>query len=177
MDDNDAYRTTELAEIYDAVYADVDDAAFWRGMAEGAVAGPLLELGCGTGRVLIPLARAGFEMTGLDLSPQMLEVCRAKLADEPEDVRRRVTLVTGDMTSFELDGRFAAIFCAFNSFHHLRTIEQQMGCLERCRRHLLPGGVLVLDLFNPDPAPPDGPESARRRASRTTRAQLPPNRT
>ena len=81
MDDNLAYRTIELAEIYDAVYASVDDAAFWRGIAEGAVAGPPL-LSWDAGRVgcLIPLARAAFEITGLDLSaPDARVFCRDKL--------------------------------------------------------------------------------------------------
>ena len=57
------------------------------------------------------------------------------------------------MTTFDLGRRFGAIFCAFNSFHHLRTVEQQLACLERCHAHLHPHGRLVLDLPNPDPAP------------------------
>lgn len=155
MDDYSAYQTAELAAIYDAVYADVDDAAFWRAIAATTSDGPLLELGCGTGRVLLPLARAGYEITGLDLSPQMVERCRIKLQAEPAETRDRVTLLVADMTSFDLGRRFGAVFCAFNSFHHLRTVEQQLACLERCRTHLTPTGTLVLDLFNPDPAPRD----------------------
>ena len=150
-----AYRTAELAAIYDAVYASVDDVAFWRAMAEAASDGPLLELGCGTGRVLLPLARAGYEITGLDVSGEMLDFCRAKVQLEPPATRDRVTLVMADMTSFDLRRRFGAIFCAFNSFHHLREAQQQLACLERCRSHLTPRGFLVLDLFNPDPAPVD----------------------
>ena len=124
-------------------------------MAAAAGSGPLLELGCGTGRVLRPLARAGYEITGIDLSAQMLEYCRVRLDAEPAEVRDRVTLSLGDMTSFDLDQRFGAIFCAFNTFHHLRTVEQQLACLDRCRAHLMAGAPLVLDLFNPDPAPVD----------------------
>ena len=125
-------------------------------MAAAAGPGPLLELGCGTGRVLRPLARAGYEITGIDLSAQMLEYCLARLETEPAGTRDRVTLLVGDMTSFDLGRRFAAIFCAFNTFHHLRTVEQQLACLDRCRAHLMAGAPLVLDLFNPDPAPGDG---------------------
>ncbi len=154
MDDRDAYRTAELAEIYDAVYAGVDDAAFWRGIAAAAPEGPLLELACGTGRVLLPLARAGYQVTGLDLSGHMIERCRVRLATEAPETRDRVTLAVADMTSFRLGAHFGAIICAFNSFHHLRTVEQQLACLRDCREHLVPGGALVLDLFNPDPAPP-----------------------
>ena len=60
----------------------------------------VIELGCGTGRVLIPTARAGFEITGLDLSPFMLNECRKKLEKQPENVKARVKLVQGNMTAF-----------------------------------------------------------------------------
>ncbi len=93
MDDYISFQSAELAAIYDAIYADRDDAGFWQAMAAAAGGGPILELGCGTGRVLLPLARAGFEITGLDLSAQMLERCRAKLQAEPPEVRDRVRLL------------------------------------------------------------------------------------
>jgi SAM-dependent methyltransferase len=154
MDDYISFQSAELAAIYDAVYASRDDAGFWQAMAAAAGGGPILELGCGTGRVLLPLARAGFEITGLDLSAEMLERCRAKLPSEPPEVSDRVRLLEADMTSFDLGRRFAAIICPFASFQQLRTVEQQLACLERCRTDLRPHGTLVLDLPNPDPAPP-----------------------
>ena len=160
LDDYSAYRSAELAEVYDAVYGDSGDIAFWQEMAADASDGPLLELACGTGRVLLPLARAGHEVTGIDVAPHMLERCRAKLQAEPPEVRDRVSLLEADMSSFDLDRRFAQVICAFGSFHHLRTVEQQLGCLERCRAHLLPGGSLVLDLINPDPGPGPDPVPA-----------------
>ena len=150
MADYDAYDSPELAELYDAVYADRDDHAFW-----GAVApdeGATLELACGTGRVLLPLARAGHEMVGLDLSAQMLARCRAALAAEPAEVRGRVRLVQADMTSFALERRFTLITSPFRGFQHVTSVERQLACLARCYAHLEPGGRLVLDLFNPDPA-------------------------
>ncbi len=153
MDDHIAFDSAELAAIYDAVYADRDDAGFWREMAAAAGGGPVLELGCGTGRVLLPLARAGVEITGLDLSTQMLERCRAKLVREPAAVRDRARLVAADMTSFDLGREFAAVICPFGGFQQLRTVEQQLACLAACRAHLRPRGSLVLDLPNPDPAP------------------------
>lgn len=154
MEAHSAYHTAELAAVYDAVYADVDDSGFWMAMAAEA-GGTVLELGCGTGRVLLPLARAGHRVVGLDASSHMLERCRARLEAEPPEVGARVELLQADMTSFDLGHRVAAIFCAFNSFHHLRTVNEQLACLERCRAHLAAGGLLVLDLFNPDPAPDD----------------------
>jgi SAM-dependent methyltransferase len=155
MDDYSAYQSSELAELYDVVYADSADVAFWQAMAPTPSEGRLLELGCGTGRVLLPLARAGHEVVGIDVSEHMLAHGRAKLQLETREVRDRVTLLDADMTSFELPGRFAQIFCAFGTFHHLTTVGEQLACLERCRQHLLPGGTLVLDLINPDPATKD----------------------
>ncbi|NTU62610.1 MAG: class I SAM-dependent methyltransferase [Chloroflexi bacterium] len=152
MHNYSAYRSAELAALYDAVYANGADIAFWQVMATAGSNG-LLELGCGTGRVLLPLARSGHTITGLDLAVPMLEHCRANLQAESPEVRDRVTLLEADMTSFDLDRRFAQIYCAFGTFHHLRTVEQQLACLEHCRRHLLPHGQLILDLINPDPAP------------------------
>ena len=150
MVDYDAYNSDELAELYDAVYADRNDHAFWSAVAPGE--GAILELACGTGRVLLPLAREGHEIVGLDLSAQMLARCRAALAGEPADVRARVRLVQADMTSFSLDRRFAAITSPFRGFQHVTSVERQLACLARCHAHLQPGGRLVLDLFNPDPA-------------------------
>jgi SAM-dependent methyltransferase len=169
MDAERDLRTTELAAIYDAIYAGRGDAGFWQAMAAAAGGGPILELGCGTGRVLVPLARSGYDITGLDLSSRMLDRCRAKLDAEPSEVRDRVRLVEADMTSFELGRGFAAIICPFAGFQQLRTVEQQLACLDRCRHHLLSHGRLVLDLPNPDPAPPshardeqgDGEETAQ----------------
>jgi len=153
MDDHISFESAELAAIYDAIYGDRDDTGFWQTMAAAAGDGPILELGCGTGRVLLPLARAGCEITGIDLSAPMLERCRAKLEAESSVVRERVRLLAADMTSFDLGRRFAAIICPFAGFQQLRTVEQQLACLDRCRSHLLPHGRLVLDLPNPDPAP------------------------
>jgi SAM-dependent methyltransferase len=148
--DYDAYNSAELAEIYDAIYADRDDHAFWTALApdEGAI----LELACGSGRVLLPLAREGHEIVGVDLSAQMLARCRTALAGEPDEVRRRVRLVQADMTSFELGRRFALVTSPFRGFQHLTTVTQQLACLGRCHAHLTPDGLLVLDLFNPDPS-------------------------
>ena len=153
MDDQTAYQTAGFAEVYDAIYAGREDAGFWQVMAAATAARPILELGCGTGRVLLPLARTGHDVTGIDLSTRMLDVCRDKLRLEPAAVRERVRLLAADMTSFDLGRRFALVTVPFASFQHLLTVEQQLACLERCRAHLLPHGSLVLDLPNPDPAP------------------------
>lgn len=84
------------------------DVAFFVELAQ-ATGGPVLEAGCGTGRVLIPTARAGYEITGLDLSSAMLAVCRANLAAEPVEVQARVQLVEADMGDFDLGRTFGLI--------------------------------------------------------------------
>jgi SAM-dependent methyltransferase len=139
-----------IADLYDHVvlYRDRPDVAFYIEAAKQA-GGPVLEVGCGTGRVLIPTARAGLDIVGLDLSPQMLAVCRDRLRDEPATVQFRVQLVEADMRQFELGRTFAIATIPFRPFQHLLTVEDQLSCLASIRRHLVIGGALVFDLFNP----------------------------
>jgi SAM-dependent methyltransferase len=99
--------------------------------------------------VLIPTARAGIEIVGLDLSQPMLDVCRARLAREPEEVQAHAHLVQADMREFELGQAFRLVTIPFRPFQHLTTVADQLACLATIRRHLVPGGRLVFDLFNP----------------------------
>ncbi len=142
-----------VAEFYHCVplYAERADVEFYVAEAR-AVVGGVLELGCGTGRILIPAARAGVEITGLDLSEQMLQRCRGKLACEPAGVIERVSLVHASMTNFYLGRTFQLITIPFRGFQHLLEVEEQLACLEAVRRHLVPGGRLVFDAFHVDPA-------------------------
>ena len=139
-----------VAEFYDFVppYRDRRDVAFFLEMARQAP-GAALELGCGTGRILIPAARAGVEITGLDASSHMLAACREKLAQEPEEVQARVRLARADMRRFELRRRFELVMVPFRPFQHLLRVEDQLACLASIRRHLVEGGTLILDIFNP----------------------------
>ena len=144
----DEYRF--VAEFYDHIvpYRDRADVGFFVEMAQ-ASGGPVLEIGCGTGRVLIPTARAGIQITGLDLSSSMLTVCREKLASEPHEIQARVELVKADMRDFRLEGVFRLATTPFRPFQHLITVEDQLACLRSVHRHLGEAGRLVLDLFNP----------------------------
>jgi SAM-dependent methyltransferase len=137
-----------VAEFYDHIYRERQDIAFWIEQAQ-ASGGPVLEIGCGTGRVLIPTARAGIAITGLDLSEHMLRVCRERLAREPDEVRARARLVRADMRDFELGQAYRLVTTPFRPFQHLETVEDQLSCLRCIHRHLAPGGRLILDLFNP----------------------------
>jgi SAM-dependent methyltransferase len=150
MDRSGGYENPFIAESYDHVvpYSGRDDVTRYVGWAR-ACGGPVLELGCGTGRVLVPIARAGVEIVGLDLSEQMLAICRKKLAAEPAAVQEHARLVAGDMTDFDLGRRFRLITTPFRPFQHILTVEGQLACLACVRRHLEDGGLFVLDLFNP----------------------------
>lgn len=140
----------EFAVFYDHVvpYQNRSDVGFYVDLARAAPT-PVLELACGTGRVLRPSARAGARMVGLDLSGGMLDVCRAALARESPEVQARVTLHQGDMRSFDLGRTFALVTIPFRGFQHLLTVADQQAALACVTRHLAPGGRLVFDLFNP----------------------------
>jgi SAM-dependent methyltransferase len=139
-----------VADLYDHVvpYRERPDVAFYVNAAETS-GGPVLELGCGTGRVLIPTARAGFEIVGLDLSIHMLEICRERLQEEADAIQARVELVEADMRDFNLGREFRLATIPFRPFQHLTTIDDQLACLRTIHRHLVDEGMLVFDIFNP----------------------------
>ncbi len=140
-----------VAEFYDFVvpYREREDVVFFVEMARRS-AGPVLEIGCGTGRVLIPTAKAGVEIVGIDASSRMLSVCREKLAREPEEVQSRVRLLQADMRFFDLEKQFGLVTIPFRPFQHVITVEEQLSCLACIHRHLVRGGRLILDVYNPD---------------------------
>jgi SAM-dependent methyltransferase len=109
---------------------------------------PLLELACGTGRVLIPLAQAGFTLYGVDVSEKMLAVCRRKVVEH--GVADRVHLMQANMASFDLACKaFACVYIPVRAFMHLFTLADQLACLHRVYAHLRPGGQFILDLYAP----------------------------
>jgi SAM-dependent methyltransferase len=146
--DEDEYAS--IAELYDHVapYRDRPDVAFYVEAARES-GGPVLELGCGTGRVLIPTARAGIEIVGLDASPHMLAECLKRLEKEPEAVQERTELVDADMREFSVRRTFRVATIPFRPFQHLTTTADQLACLASIRRHLADDGLLIFDVFNP----------------------------
>lgn len=104
--------------------------------------GPFLEPAVGTGRVMIPLLEAGIEVEGVDNSPEMLAVCRARCAERGLEP----VLHEGDMRSLSLPERYEAIIVPAGSFHLIERREESLGALKRFREHLVPGGSLILDL-------------------------------
>ncbi len=139
----------DLARFYDLDHALVrDDVEMYRQFAAQS-GSPILELGCGTGRVAIPLARDGHEVTGVDISPAMLAALRAKLAQEPPEVAGRVQVIQADMRHLALGREFALALCPLNTFMHMTTQADQLAALGSAYRHLAPGGRLIVDVASP----------------------------
>jgi SAM-dependent methyltransferase len=143
----DAYGSSgaRLCEIaFERFRTPSGDVGFYGSLARES-GGPVLELGCGTGRVLLPIAREGIACTGLDSSRAMLARLRSKRP--PPNLR----LLVASMAGFDLSPeRFALIFAAFRSFQHLLTVEDQLACLDAVRRHLASGGRFAFDVFAPN---------------------------
>ena len=143
--------------LYDEVpiYATRPDVGFYVSEAEryapdGAT---VLEIGCGTGRILLPLARAGHRAIGIDASSEMLERCRQKLATETAAVRGRVSLHHADARDFTLprsENAAALAIAPFRVFQHLITVDDQLRCLAAVKRHLAPRAYFAFDVFNPN---------------------------
>jgi SAM-dependent methyltransferase len=143
----------ELPELYDLEHAGFsEDVDLYLRLAE-VVGDPILELGCGTGRVLVPLAAAGHRITGVDRSRPMLDRARLVLQEHTGDLMRRVTLAEGAMTAAERapGGPFGLVIFSLNGLMHLPTTAEQRAALVSARRALDPRGMLVIDALNPTP--------------------------
>ena len=147
------YETGSLhIESYDSIYEPLPEAlagdiAFYGGLARRG-GGRVLEIGCGTGRVTLALAAAGFDIVGIDLSEEMLDQARAKCAALPAATAARIDLVRADMRDFSLGRRFATILLPFRTFHLLLSETDQRRCLAAIARHLDPGGRVAIHLFD-----------------------------
>ncbi|MEW6298568.1 MAG: class I SAM-dependent methyltransferase [Thermodesulfobacteriota bacterium] len=138
------------AIFYDSYFAGVEgDVQFYLDEARRA-GSPVLEIGCGTGRILLPLAEAGVHIVGLDRSPAMLAILRQKLARYSAETQHRVELVEGDMRSLSLGRRFSLITIPYRAFLHLLTPKDQWQALRAVREHLADGGRLVFNVFDPN---------------------------
>jgi SAM-dependent methyltransferase len=145
----DSYRIA--AKYYDGAYAemkDLVDMAFYVDLAKEC-GGPVLEIGCGTGRVLLPVARSGIEIHGLDNSRPMLRILRENLGRETPAVSARVTLHAGDMREFRLGRTFPLVTIPFRPMQHMRTVGDQLKALTAAAAHVAEGGMLAFDVFYP----------------------------
>ncbi len=142
-----------LADLYDLEYTHDYDVSFWLALA-GREGGPIVEWGAGTGRLAVPLAGAGFDLTGVEASERMVERGREKSG--------AVEWVRGDMRGAKLGRRYGLAVCAFNSFLCLLSVDDALAFLRNAREHLEPGGLLGIEVsaFSPEELvdPPGGPE-------------------
>ena len=142
-----------LANLYDLEYAHDYDVPFWLALAQRE-GGPVVEWGAGTGRIAVPLARVGFDVTAVELSENMIEVGRKKGGT--------IDWVHGDMRSVRLGRRYRFALCAFNSFLCLQSADDALAFLHNSSEHLQPGGLLGIEVsaFLPEELvdPPGGPQ-------------------
>ena len=143
------WESDDMARLYDA-FPFSDDLALYGALA-ATHGGPVLELGCGSGRVVVPLARAGHDVIGVDASSHMLAIAGEKLTSAGPEAAARARLVEGDLRSFALGEQFGLAIIAVKTFAYLLTRHEQQQALAAVAAHLRPGGVLALDLLNPTP--------------------------
>jgi SAM-dependent methyltransferase len=128
-------------ELYESMF-DVEGAVDF--IASVAGGGPALELGIGTGRIAIPLARRGVDVRGVDSSETMVARLRAKAPDV------EIPVAMGDFGEVDLGGPFSAVFVVFNTFFALLTQDAQIDTFRRVEAALAPNGVFVIEAFVPD---------------------------
>jgi SAM-dependent methyltransferase len=139
------------ADFYDLIHKGLPgEAEFYVGQAV-RIGGATLEIGCGTGRIAIPMAMSGVDVTGLDNSKAMLDICRAKKRAIGK-TDGKLKLVEKDMADFDLGMEFDFIAMAYRTFMHLLTVQEQRTCLECVRKHLKEDGVFILNLWAARPS-------------------------
>lgn len=139
--------------VYQGIAYDADR---YRQLAAG-VDGPILELCCGTGRIAVPLARAGHDVTAVDISAAMLARFRQHLARESSDTAGRITLIQQDITALDLPSSdYPLAIIPFNSLLLITDFQSQCRALERAALHLRPRGRVAIDIVNPLRLPVEG---------------------
>jgi SAM-dependent methyltransferase len=137
-----------LSDFYDGFMAEyAADIPLFQDVAPSPDA-RILDLASGAGRISTALARSGFKVDGLELSRAMLDLAESNLAGEPEPVRARVSYVQGDMTAFDLPGRYDMIILGITSISLLMDTDSRLrlfGCVEK---HLAEGGIFVFDTLD-----------------------------
>ena len=136
-----------IADLYEAEHRGwTDDLDLYQALAARA-GDPVLELGCGSGRVAIALADAGYDVRGIDMSEAMLAIARANVAGR----RLPVAFASGDMRRFTSQREFGLVFCALDTLLHLQSTRDVLDTMASAHRVLRAGGLLAFDIMNPTP--------------------------
>jgi SAM-dependent methyltransferase len=138
----------DLPDLYDDQYRHYRDDISFYVLLTTDYGSPVLELGAGTARVSVALAKAGNKVTGIELSEDMVEKGRERIARE--NLEDFVTLRQGDMRSVQLSQTFSVVIAPFNTLMHAYTLVDQDATMETVKRHLGTGGVFAFDLYNPN---------------------------
>ena len=147
-DERSADPYARIADLYEAEHRSLTaDLNLYRALAARA-GGPVLELGCGSGRVAIALAEAGHDVHGIDMSETMLAIASRLLCER----RLPVTLTLGDMRRHGSHQEFGLVFCALNGLLHLQSADEVRDTIVAAYNALRPGGLLAFDIVNPSPA-------------------------
>ncbi|MFG1695024.1 class I SAM-dependent methyltransferase [Nonomuraea sp. NPDC049309] len=135
-----------IADIYDLTVANLPTEATVEQLCLLAEGGPILEFGIGTGRLAVPIAARGHEVAGIDGSPEMVEILRAKPGGE------RIPVTVGDFSTTRVEGTFSLVALTTNTIYALPSQEAQVACFRNAAAHLRPGGRFVVEAWVPDPA-------------------------
>jgi ubiquinone/menaquinone biosynthesis C-methylase UbiE len=141
----------DFAEIYELTHGDKDDDLSLYLEYAAHIGSPILEIGSGTGRVTLTLARAGYTVYGIDLSENMLNIARKKILQNPPEVQQKIELVQQDMCELNIPGRkFVLALMPYGEFAHVLERERQEAALNAVCRHLQKNGVLIIGMSNWD---------------------------
>ncbi len=138
-----------FAEFYDILHAGNQDISGYLELADKY--GPrVLELGSGTGRILLALAKENYQVTGIEISRDMLKICREKLAEENQEIKNNVTLIAGDIKEVSLENAFDLILAPCNLLNYFLEVSEIKQIFKRVEEHLAAEGVFIVDNSIPD---------------------------
>ena len=146
---NSDYKVGDLiydANIYDGMNTSMDDLQFYKRWLPKNKDARILELCCGTGRLTLPIAKDGYDISGVDYTASMLHQAKMKAAE----AGLRINFIQADIRTLDLQEKYDLIFIPFNSIHHLYENEDLFKVLHVVKNHLKDGGLFLLDCFNPN---------------------------
>jgi SAM-dependent methyltransferase len=140
-------------EEYDREHlGDEEDVGFYLSLSRRLAPRKVLEVGCGTGRITLPLAQIGFDLVGLDNQPEMLQKAEERRLQAPSEIRQRIQFIEGDMRTWSAGSDFDLILIPASSITHVLGLEDQLAVWKACHDNLRPGGRLLVEVTMPNMA-------------------------